>query len=571
MKRVVQALRKQWARAPYIVTSVVLGLIAGLVAVAFHKSIELIFVHTQEHLSEMSLEVFAGGSFLVIMLCSLISGWLLSHFAPDAAGSGIPQMKLAFWKDFGYVPLKTVLVKFVAGSLSVGGGLSLGREGPTVQLAGGLASWVSGWLGTPKQKRRSAAAAGAASGLAAAFNTPLAAITFVLEEIVGDLNSRFLGGVLLASVMGALVTHAFLGDHPAFIIGDIEKVTWVGYVLTPVVAVVAAIVGLQFQRQCLWLRGKCKKWIRMPPWLKPCVGGLVTWISAMVIFYAFKRLGVFSLGYVDLNDALHGHMLWQVALALLVAKFIATMFSYGTGGCGGIFAPTLFFGGMIGASLSGVFKEVMPVTDGDGTLLAVVGMCACLGAVVRAPITAILMIFEMTHEFLFIPPLMLATLVSQLIARVYLKNNFYEQALEQDGHNLSSMVPPRDLRQWQQRTVATSASYNVVVLEQLDHEYLERMFVKHPYNRFPVVMDGEVKGVLRRKDAETAFAEDRIPELLHPIWTTSRETFGELQNKFIEAAYDMALVGDENKRQLLGVISLHDLLRDQQTLLERSE
>ena len=195
-----------------IVQTVCFGLAAGLVAVAFHLAIHTIFEHGIQRLTHQSTEVFLVGSFLIISGTSAIAGWLLSAFCPEAAGSGIPQVKLAFWKDIGEIPFRVVWVKFIAGALSVGGGASLGREGPSVQLASGLSSNLGGFLGMPKHKCRVACAA----GLAAAFNTPIAAVTFVLEEVIGDLNSRMLGSILLAAVVGALVAHGLLGEQPAF-------------------------------------------------------------------------------------------------------------------------------------------------------------------------------------------------------------------------------------------------------------------------------------------------------------------------------------------------------------------
>ena len=176
----------------------VYGLGAGLAAVAFQAAMNGLYRLSLVDLSHQSRTVFLIGSFGVIVTTSLLVGYLLNSYCRAASGSGIPQLKVAFWKDFGVVPWRVVWVKFVAGVLSIGGGCSLGREGPSVQLAGGVASNLAGILGEPKQSRRLAAAAGAGAGLAAAFNTPLAAVVFVLEEIIGDLNSRLLGSVLLA-------------------------------------------------------------------------------------------------------------------------------------------------------------------------------------------------------------------------------------------------------------------------------------------------------------------------------------------------------------------------------------
>ena len=223
------------------------GLAAGAATVAFQLGMNWLYRLGLVRLSHQSMTTFLIGSFAVIVTSSLLVGWLLNSFCREAAGSGIPQLKLAFWKEFGTVPWRVAWVKFVAGVLSIGGGSSLGREGPSVQLAGAVASNLAGLAGTAKQNRRAAAAAGAAAGLAAAFNTPLAATTFVLEEIIGDLNSRLLGGVLLASVLGALVVHGVIGKQPSFTLQGVDAPTWLGYALTPVVAALASVVGVYFQ------------------------------------------------------------------------------------------------------------------------------------------------------------------------------------------------------------------------------------------------------------------------------------------------------------------------------------
>ena len=213
-----------------------------------------LFQATYQRLAAQSHNQFLVGSFLLIVGTSLAVGLLLTVLAPAASGSGIPQLKLAFWKDFGAVPWRVTWVKFLAGVLSIGGGSSLGREGPSVQIAGGLASNLAGLLGEAKQTRRVACAAGAAAGLAAAFNTPIAAVTFVLEEIIQDLNSPLLGSVLLAALIGAFFTHAFIGKQPAFAMAAVEPSSWQVYALVPIVAAAASFVGFIFQRVTLYLR-----------------------------------------------------------------------------------------------------------------------------------------------------------------------------------------------------------------------------------------------------------------------------------------------------------------------------
>lgn len=197
MRRLTDVIRELHGKTRVIVPICLFGLVASLASVGFQLAINWVYLVCYVDQAGGSFYRFAGISLAVIVVTSLISGWLLSSFCPEAAGSGVPQAKLAFWKEFGFAPKRIAWIKFLAGVLSIGGGQSLGREGPSVQIGSNLASTIAGWLGVPKQKRRAASAAGAAAGLAAAFNAPLASVAFVLEEIIGDLNSFFIGGVLL--------------------------------------------------------------------------------------------------------------------------------------------------------------------------------------------------------------------------------------------------------------------------------------------------------------------------------------------------------------------------------------
>jgi CIC family chloride channel protein len=556
--RYLQRLPKQ-SRA--VLQTCLCGLGAGASAVFFQLGINWVYRLGLGKLSHQSTSTFLIGSLAIIVVSSLLMGWLLNSFCREAAGSGIPQLKLAFWKDFGTVPWRVAWVKFVAGIVSIGGGQSLGREGPSVQLAGAVSSNLAGLAGEAKQNRRLASAAGAAAGLAAAFNTPLAATTFVLEEIIGDLNSRLLGGVLLASVLGALVVHGVIGAQPSFTLTGAAAPSWVGYLLTPVVAAMAGLVGVYFQKASLGLRGRMKSTRRVPGWLLPLAGGLITWGLGVAVFERTQRLGVFSLGYDDLSSALAGDIGWQLATVLLAAKFIATFTCYGFGGCGGIFSPTLFFGGMTGVALAGLVGLEWPMARADTLTLAVVGMSACLGAVVGAPVTGILIVFEMTHEFALVPVLMIGALVSQTISRKMNRENFYDALLTQDGHHIEHVRPPRDLQSWQQFPVSAIANFRPVIIRDLAPAKLQDFLKSHPYQRFPVVQEDKLTGILTRREAEAALRENRTPKLESVTTCLPHQTVRKLQGLLVESTSNFVVLVDDDGGKILGVITLHDLLR----------
>ena len=539
------------------------GVAAGLAVVAFQLLINVLFKATFQRLALQSHLTFLIGSFAVMVGTALATGFLLNSFCNEAAGSGIPQTKAAFWKDFGVIPWRVVWVKFLGGVLSIGGGSSLGREGPSIHVASGLASTLAGVAGEAKQDRRRATASGAAVGLAAAFNTPIAAVTFVLEEIIQDLNSILLGSVLLASVIGALLVYGLVGRQPAFLIQNIEAPTWRAYVLTPFAAALASLAGVFFQKAALDLRAKQRRLDRIPGWLKPALGATLAWGIGTGVFFLTGHLGVFGLGYGDLTAGLNQQLPWKIAGVLLLAKLLATVLCYGFGGCGGIFSPTLFFGGMSGLLLAGVVGLVTPLPADDTITLAIVGMSACLGAVVRAPVTGILIVFEMTHQFSLVPALMIGALISQGIGRRMTRGNFYDAILEQDGFKLEKLLPPRDMQSWQKLPVSTIANFQPVILYSLEPAEIEKILKASTFDRFPVTQDGKPAGIVTRVELDEALAEKRSPILDPLVRCQPRQTIRELQTRLLDSPTGMVVLCDAASDKLIGLVTLHDLLRSQ--------
>ena len=306
----------------------------------------------------------------------------------------------------------------------------------------------------------------------------------------------------------------------------------------------------------------------MPAWLRPAIGGLICWVLGVLVFFQTGKLGVFGLGYDDLSEALTGKLIWQTAALLLAAKFAATVACYGMGGCGGIFSPTLFFGAMTGLVIAGIAQPVFSLPPDGVAMLTIVSMSATLGAVVRAPVTSILIVFEMTHQFALVPPLMLAALVSQAISRRMAQHNFYDALLEQDGHVVERFAPPRDLREWQKQPVSHLANPKPVIVPSLELKQIQTLLQNHPYTQFPLVVDGQIRGVLTREEARRAIREKRPPVLVEATICRPELSLRDVEMQLIESKTGFLLLQEQPDGPLAGILTLHDILRAQQAAAE---
>jgi CIC family chloride channel protein len=551
-----------------VLQTVLLSFAAALGAVLFMALLNTAFRLLYLRASTKPPVTFIGLSFLFTMVSSFIVSLLLKK-VPVAAGSGIPQVKAAYWKELGYIPFKNVLIKFIAGIISIGGGASLGREGPTVFLGSGLASFLSGVTGAPKRQRRAATAIGASAGLAAAFNAPLAAITFCIEELINDLNTRYLGRVVIASLIGALTVYALIGKQPAFVLPQVVAGSWLHFLLIPLVAFLSSVLGVLFQRSTIRMRNKMRQPHLLPGWLNPCIGGLITWIIGTVVFLTTRKIGIFGLGYNDLSDSLINGSVWWIAGILVAGKLIATVVSYSFGGCGGIFSPLLFIGGLCGAFISGIAGLWLPTTASDHIILSAVGMSACLGTVIRAPLTSTLIVFEMTHQFEVVPGLMLSAVISQVVPRLAgVGHNFYDALLLQDGHDLIKIKPPRDLQSWQNTSVSNIMNTRPVLIESTDPKYLHSMLSNTPYRCYPYVNNGVVTGIVTRESIEHALSLGKAPAFSEACFTGMNATVKEAADNFINSPHGFLIIMNSDQTLPVGILTLHDLLRAQAAVTE---
>ena len=555
-------------RTREIVYTTLAGVSGCLVALGFAHGIDLLHNWIWVPLSHAGWKAFAGVGLLVLCSVGLITGWMVGKIAPEAAGSGIPQLKVSYWRDMARIRTRLIIVKFFAGILSVGGGMSMGREGPTVQLAGGVASIIGQKLGVAGFQLRAMTACGAAAGLAAAFNTPIASVTFVLEEVLENLNSRLVGRILLASFASVFVLYLLAGESPSLALPRSLHFDWLIYLLVIPASACATLTGAAFQQAALSWRRHIRTKASVPVIIRPMIGALITWGAATAAFFWTGHIGVLGLGYGDLNTCLTGSIALSTLFILLVGKWIATTASYAWGGCGGIFAPTLFIGAFSGACFAALMAQIIPLPADAVPILAVVGMSACLGSVVRAPATSILIVFEMTHDFAIVPPLMLGALISQMLSRKLCAENFYSQVILDDGIDLSPHKSVQDFSEWKKRRIASFATFPVRTLPSDDARQARLILSETPFNAYPVYAPASgLAGVIARSQVP---ADDSAPHEWPLVKATTipiDATLDQVEASLVEASLGLVIVVDANKVPL-GVFTLHDLLRCQLSLME---
>jgi CIC family chloride channel protein len=424
----------------YLVLALVIGALTGLAVVAFILATERL---------GMRLYPVGGAPWRRLLFPvggSLGVGYLLYKYFPNARGSGVPQTKAALYAREGRITLRTVLGKFFCTSATLASGIPLGREGPSVQVGAGIGSVLGRVLGLRTEQVKRLIPVGAAAAIAAAFNTPLAAVLFALEEIVGDLNAPVMGAVVLASATAWMVLRVSLGNHPLFKVPQYQLVHPAEFGVYAVLGVAGGLISAVFAKLLLGIRERFLRFPRHTVWFQPVAGGLLVGVMG---WFVPQVLGV---GYGFVGEALNGNMAFKMMLLLVVLKLFAVTVSYASGNAGGIFGPALFIGAMLGGSVGTVAHYFFPHYTATPGAYALVGMGAVFAGVVRAPMTSVLMIFEMTQDYAVIVPLMIANLVSLFIASRLQHEPIYEALAVQDGIHL----PTAETRQrYGQRQVAT--------------------------------------------------------------------------------------------------------------------
>ena len=420
-------------RQRLLAVTIVAGGVCGLAAVAFHLSIMGLEALLINRANAASGHSWIWWTVISPTLGGLVAGVGLTYFAPAAAGSGIPQVKVAYTLRSGLVTVRETIGKFVLCAIQIGSGASLGLEGPTVQICAGVSSMLArlARLG-PKNSRRMTSV-GMAAGIAAAFNAPIAAVTFTLEELIGDLDQTMLSGVIVAAALAAVVEHSVLGSTPVFHVqGNYQLAKASSLVWYALLGLLAAIVSVAFTDSLLAVRAWFRRLERVPRWVQPAIGGAATGGMAVVALALFHLNGIAGDPYGTLTLALTGKMTVISMAVFCVLKLAATVSSYSSGGSGGIFAPALFMGAMLGGAVGYLDVTVFHNSTDSIGAFAVVGMGAVFAGIVRAPMTSVLIIFEMTGGYGLVLPLMIANMSAFALARHWRRTPVYEALLAQD-------------------------------------------------------------------------------------------------------------------------------------------
>jgi CIC family chloride channel protein len=537
-----------------LILSMLIGALTGLTVVAF------ILLTERLGLRLYPVDSSAWRRVLIPVMGSLGMGYLLFRYFPDARGSGVPQTKAALYARDGVISVRTIVGKFFCTSATLACGIPLGREGPSVQVGAGIASVLGRRLGLRPEQVKALIPVGAAAAIAAAFNTPLAAVVFSLEEIIGDLNAPVLGSVVLASATSWLVLRLMLGNNPLFQVPQYQLVHPIEFVIYAVLGVAGGLVSGAFTKLLLEMRARFRRMPAWTGWFQPAVGGLLVGLMG---WWVPQVLGV---GYAYVGDVLNGKMALELMVVLVVFKFLAVTTSYASGNAGGIFGPSLFIGAMLGGAVGSVAHHFWPAYTAVPGAYALVGMGTLFAGILRAPMTSVLMIFETTHDYAVIVPLMISNLVSFFISSRLQPQPIYEALAVQDGIHL----PGAELRRRHgQRPVARvmRAATEVLSSDMTVQAALDRIH-NSEFNTWPVTDERGVVGVVRlarlerakTNGAEATDLKDLIDPREFPHVHADHPLDLALERMGAAKLDVLPVVSRANIHHMLGIVLLSDVL-----------
>jgi len=419
----------------FLVLSVFIGIFSGLAVVCFRFAIGW----CRLYLLGSGVALSPSRLLLAPTLAGLVIAFLVIHFFPLTRGSGVNQTKAALFIYNGHIPVRTAIGKFITAALAIGSGHSLGPEDPSLQIGASLASVMGRKMRLSRDRMRLIAPVGAAAGLAAAFNAPISAVLFVIEEVIGRWTAGILGSVVLSAVSSVVVMRWFLGSESLFRIPAVQLERPSELIAYSILGVVGGLASVLFSTGIATLRPRCKALPRWTQYFQPALAGLL--IGIMAILGAPQVMGA---GYEAIDEAMHGRFTWQFLALLAGLKIVATLLSFVSGTPGGMFAPTLFVGAMLGAAVGGAEHVVLPHLSGSPGTYALVGMGVLFAGFLRAPMTSVFMVLEVSGNYSIIVPVIVANTIAYVISRGLQPIAIFDLLTRQDGLELPSMEEQRE-------------------------------------------------------------------------------------------------------------------------------
>ncbi|MGC9325336.1 MAG: chloride channel protein [Desulfomonilia bacterium] len=486
-----------------VVMAVIIGIFGAAGAILFRFMIKFfheVFFQADSYAFSYISALPWWQKILMPVVGGLIVGPIVHFIASEVRGSGIPEVIESVAVRGGSIRPRVVIAKICAAAVTIGSGGSAGREGPIVQIGSAIGSTIGQFLSVSARRLRTFVACGAAAGIAATFNAPIAGALFSVEIILGDLAVAHFSPIVISSVVATLISRHFLGDFPAFIVPAYNFVSPYEFIPYTLLGILAGLISVLFLVTNYGIQDIFEK-IRIPPYLKPALGGLGVGIIALWLPQ------VYGVGYESINEALWGGDFQGLLAALLFAKILATSLTLGSGGSGGIFAPSLFMGAMLGSLIGKEVHLLYPSMTADAGAYALVGMGAVVSGTSHGPISAILIIFELTNDYHIIPPLMVACIISLLIATYVKKESMYTMKLVRRGINIFEGkdinilkgIKARDIMKTDIETIPATLSFS---------DLIQHMIRSHNQEYFVVDSMRTILGVISLRDLKEFFHDE---------------------------------------------------------------
>ncbi len=548
--------------AVLVTLAVITGLGSGFSAVIFWRLI--LFFHNFSFGTLGNLLSFMGRYYVILVpaLGGLLVGPMVYRLAQEAKGHGVPEVMEAVALKGGRIRPIVAVVKSIASSISIGTGGSAGREGPIVQISAGLGSTLGQLLKLSDERVKNLVACGSAAGIAATFNAPIAGVLFALEIIMGEFSVRHLSSVVIASVTASVIGRIYLGDHPAFLMPPYSLASHWELFLYALLGLVTALAGLALTKLLYFVEDIFDSWNILND-LKPAIGGLL--LGVVGLFFP----EIFGTGHDVIEAALHNQLAFKTLVLLGIFKIVAMALTLGSGGSGGVFAPSMFTGAMVGGAFGYLMYYIAPFKVALPGAYAMVGMAAVFSAAARAPLTSIVIVFEMTRDYRIILPLMLATMIATVVAWLIDKESIYTLKLTRRGINIHARKDINLMRAIKVEEAMTPLSRLITVTPDMPLRDLARLFEATHHHGFVVVDSrGELCGVVTLSDLERAVNSGQLDGKVADICTTNvrvvfpDETLEDALRHF--GALDVGripVVSRSNPKRLVGLLRRSDIIQ----------